>query len=169
MRKIIREVLPYIIVVLFVVLIRYFIITPIQVVGTSMTPTLDNGELMLLNKITYRFSSIDRFDIVVVNFPDKPLIKRIVGLPGEKIQYKDGDLYINGNLTKESFEKNGNTGDYELIQTGYQTIPKDMYFVVGDNRVNSSDSRTIGLIEKNEILGKANFVLFPLHEFGFVK
>jgi len=75
MKKKIQNLLPYIIVIIFVILLRTFIITPIQVVGTSMMPNLENGELMLLNKFKYKVSDIKRFDIVVVNYPDKPLIK----------------------------------------------------------------------------------------------
>lgn len=168
--KYIKELLPYICVIIFVILLRAFVITPIQVDGESMSPNLKNNELMLLNKITYKFNKIKRFDIVVIiNHTKEPLIKRVIGLPGEKIEYKNNKLYVNGEYIKENFERNGKTKDYEISQTGYTTIPDDMYFVVGDNRINSSDSRIIGLIPKNEISGKANFVLFPFNKFGFVK
>lgn len=168
MKTFVKEVLPYIIVILIVVILRYFIISPIQVVGTSMNPNLEDGELMLLNKIKYTFSDIERFDIVVVDYSNKPLIKRVIGLPGEKIEYKDGNLYVNGEYVKEDFKKNGETLDYSVSETGYDVIPKDMYFVVGDNRINSSDSRSIGLIKKDQIEGKANFVIIPFDKFGFI-
>lgn len=164
-----KEILPYILVIMLVILIRQFIITPIQVVGTSMKPNLVNGELMLLNKITYKFNSIKRFDIVVVDYTDEPLIKRVIGLPGEKVEYKNNKLYINEKLVKEHFKTNGKTADYNVKKTGYTVIPKDMYFVVGDNRIDSADSRIIGLIKKDMILGKANFVLFPFTKFGIIK
>ena len=164
-----KEMLPYIVVIIAVILLRQFIITPIQVVGSSMKPNLIDGELMLLNKITYRFNDIKRFDIVVVNHNDEPIIKRIIGLPGEKVKYQDGKLYINDKIIEENFKTNGETENYNVIESGYTTIPKDMYFVVGDNRINSADSRIIGLIDKNLILGKANFVLYPFNKFGVVK
>ncbi|MBE6153291.1 MAG: signal peptidase I [Firmicutes bacterium] len=164
-----KEVLPYIIVVLVVILLRQFIITPIQVVGTSMNPNLVDGELMLLNKITYKFNDIERFDIVVVDYMDEPLIKRVIGLPGEKVEYKDNKLYINDELVEEKFDKNGITDDYNIIESGHTTIPNNMYFVVGDNRINSADSRVLGLIDKKIILGKANFVIFPINKFGLIK
>ena len=167
--KFMKEILPYICVIIFVILLRHFIITPIQVVGTSMVPNLENGELMLLNKITYNFNDVERFDIVVVDYPDEPLIKRIVGLPGEKIEYKNNKLYINNKLVAEKFDTNGKTGNYDISESGYKVIPEDMYFVMGDNRINSTDSRSIGPIKKEQILGKANFVLYPFNKFGFIK
>lgn len=169
MKTFTKEVLPYIIVIFIVILLRYFIISPIQVVGTSMNPNLEDGELMLLNKIKYSFSDIERFDIIVVDYSEKPLIKRVIGLPGEKVEYKDNKLYINGEYVKEDFKRNGKTSDYIVSETGYEIIPEDMYFVVGDNRINSSDSRSIGLIKREEIEGKANFVLIPFDKFGFIK
>lgn len=169
MKTFLKEVMPYIIVILIVVILRYFIVSPIQVVGTSMNPNLEDGELMLLNKIKYVFSDIERFDIVVVDYSNKPLIKRVIGLPGEKVEYKDDKLYVNGEYVKENFKRNGNTDDYLISELGYDIIPKDMYFVVGDNRINSSDSRSIGLIKKEQIEGKANFVLIPFDKFGFIK
>ena len=96
--KLFKEILPYICVILFVILLRTFIITPVQVVGTSMVPNLKNGELMILNKITYKFNDIKRFDIVVVDYPKEPLIKRVIGLPGEKVEYKDNKLYKKSKL-----------------------------------------------------------------------
>lgn len=169
MKKTLRSLLPYIIVIVVVILIRTFIITPIQVVGTSMTPNLEDGELMLLNKIKYKVSDIQRFDIVVVDYSTKPLIKRVIGLPGETVEYKDDTLYINSKKVEENFKKNGKTNDYNITETGYKTIPKDKYFVVGDNRINSADSRVIGLVDKDQILGKANFVLLPFSKFGFIE
>lgn len=166
--KILKEALPYICIIALVILIRTFVVTPVQVVGTSMTPNLKDGELMLLNKVIYKFNDIERFDIVVVDYSNEHLIKRVVGLPGEKVMYKDNKLYINNQIVKEDFDKNGKTLDYEISESGYDIIPDGMYFVVGDNRINSQDSRSIGLISEDQIMGKANFVLFPFNKFGFV-
>lgn len=166
--KFLKELIPYIIIIIVVFLVRQFIITPIQVVGSSMEPNLNNGELMLLNKMSYNIENIKRFDIVVVNLTDKALIKRVIGLPGEKVSYKDGKLYVNGKIIKEKFSTNGDTYDFLVEENGYDIIPKNKYFVVGDNRINSSDSRIIGLIDRKNILGKADFILFPLSKFGSV-
>ena len=93
--KIFKEILPFILIVLIVILIRTYIITPAQVIGSSMEPTLYNSEIIILNKIHYKLSNIKRFDIVVIKMDnEKALIKRVIGLPGEKVEYKDNKLYI---------------------------------------------------------------------------
>lgn len=158
--KIVKEILPYIIIILVVVLIRTFIVTPIRVNGHSMDPTLKDREIMLLKKYDHEF---DRFDIVVLNYNKEHLIKRIIGLPGDKIVYHNNRLYINGKYIKESFlPKSTKTYDYALDEE----IPKGYYFVLGDNRENSSDSRIIGLVSEKQIQGSTNFVLFPFSSFG---
>ena len=167
--KYFKEFLPYIIVIIIVFLLRQFIVSPIQVVGSSMVPNLNDKELMLLDKISYKFNDIKRFDIVVVNNQDRPIIKRVIGLPGESVKYEDNKLYINGEEVEENFSKNGETGDFDISDLGYEKIPDDYYFVVGDNRINSKDSRVIGLINKDDIEGQAFFVLYPFDKFGKVK
>ena len=164
-----KEIIIYVSIFLLIIIIRTFIVTPIRVNGDSMNPTLKDGEIMILNKIGYSINGVERFDIVVVDYNGDKLIKRVIGLPGETVEYKDDTLYINGKKIEENFKKNGKTNDYSIIETGYKTIPKDKYFVVGDNRVNSADSRVIGLVDKDQILGKANFVLLPFSKFGFVE
>ena len=164
--KFIKSLIPYIVIIIVVFIVREFIVTPVQVVGTSMVPTLKDGELLLLDKISYNFSDIKRFDVVVVEKSDKAIIKRVIGLPNEKVEYKDNRLYINDKLVNEKFSRNGKTYDY-IIENN-NIIPKDYYFVVGDNRINSEDSRSIGLIHIDEIEGKTSFALFPFSKFGFV-
>lgn len=163
--KIIKELLPYIIVVLVVILIRTFIITPIQVEGISMKPTLDDNQILLLKKYdkTYR-----RFDIVVVKLPSERLIKRVIGLPGDTVRFKDNQLYINGKYVKEPFQ-HAKTEDFEYEENGEKKIPAGYYFVMGDNRDHSMDSRMIGPVSKNKIVGKTNFSLFPFQQFGSIE
>ena len=167
MKKIIKEIIPYIVIIVFVVLFRTFIATPIRVDGPSMEDTLKNGDILILNKLDRSFK---RFDIVVIYKRDIRLIKRIIGLPGENIEYKDNILYING----EEIE------DVSLIRTGDFTldelydidrIPEGYYFVMGDNRTVSKDSRyyDIGLIKKSEISGTTSFRLFPFNKIGKIK
>lgn len=158
MKKFLKELLPYVVIVIVVVLIRTFIVTPVQVDGPSMKPTLQNKELLLLSKYKKNYQ---RFDIVVFKFNDSKLVKRIIGLPGDTLEYKNSQLYINGTLVEESFE-HAITEDFKLSSIGYQTIPDNMYFVVGDNRINSLDSRYIGLISKNQIEGIVNISIWPL-------
>lgn len=163
--KIIKELVPYVIIVLVVVLLRTFIITPVRVNGDSMNQTLKNGEILLLEKYDRNF---ERFDIVVLKYNDEKLVKRVIGLPGESVEYINNILYINGEKVSETFLTE-ETYDFELEMLGYDKIPKNYYFVVGDNRDSSLDSRLIGLIAKEDIEGKAIFRIFPFNKFGSIK
>lgn len=159
-----KATLPYIVIVIVVALIRTFIITPVQVEGMSMYSTLDDNEILLLKKYD---KSYDRFDIVVFNYNNTKLIKRVVGLPGDTVEYKDNKLYINGKYIEEDFLKNSQeTYDFSLEELGYEKVPDGYYFVMGDNRTNSTDSRVIGLVPDENIEGTTNFAIFPLDKFG---
>jgi signal peptidase I len=168
MKNIIKTIGEYLIIIGFVIIIRIFIVTPIEVDGRSMESTLYDNDIMLLNIVGYKTNGINRFDIVVIKYEDEYLIKRVIGLPGETVEYKDNKLYINDELTKDVVK--ADTDDFStdlLIEDG--VIPKDKYFVLGDNRGNSTDSRIIGLIDKKDIMGKTNLILFPFNHFGTVK
>lgn len=167
-RELIKKIYPYIIVVIVVVLIRSFIVTPAVVDGQSMEDTLYNNNVVILNKLDYKLNDIKRFDVVVLKYNGEKLIKRVIGLPGEHVEYKDGNLYIDGFLTEDTYGKTG-TDDFKLETLGYLNIPGDMYFVVGDNRSNSADSRILGLIKKEDILGSVSYRIFPLTKIGRVK
>lgn len=159
-----KAVLPYIIIIIVVVLIRTFIITPIQVDGLSMYSTLDDNEILLLKKYDKDY---ERFDIVVFDYNNTKLIKRIIALPGETVKYEDNKLYINGEYVEEDFlDENMETYDFSLEELGYEEIPEGYYFVLGDNRTNSTDSRIIGLISEEELDGTTDFAIFPLSRFG---
>lgn len=155
----------YAVILLTIVLIRTFIVTPVRVNGSSMYPTLKNGEIMLLNKINYRFHDIKRFDIVVVKEEDQKIIKRVIGLPGETLKYENNTLYIDGQEVKEKYLKE-KTEDFNLKSIGYKKIPNNCYFVIGDNRDNSKDSRIIGPVNKKQITGRAKLVILPLKAKG---
>ena len=159
----IKELLPYIIIIIAVVIIRTFIVTPVQVEGTSMVPTLKDNEILLLKKYNH---SPKRFDIVVFDLGKSRLIKRVIGLPGENVEYKNDKLYINGKHIKETFTRNSKTSDFKLEDLNYKKIPEGYYFVMGDNRNNSTDSRIIGLVSEKHIKGITNFSLFPFDNFG---
>ncbi len=169
MKKWVKTLIEYGSVILFVVLLRSFVITPALVDGDSMEPTLSNRNVILLNKFDYKFNDINRFDVVVVKYGERKLVKRIIGLPGEHVEYKDNNLYVDGFLVSENFSHDESTADFKLETLGYITIPGDKYFVVGDNRNNSTDSRTVGLIDKNQIMGSVSFRLFPIKKFGRIK
>ena len=161
MSKIVKEIIPYIIIIIVVVLIRTFLFTPVVVVGDSMVPTLENKQILLLDKISYRFKEIKRFDIVVIDTGKSEIIKRIIGLPGETVEYKDNLLYINGEVIESIY--NFDTQDFTMESiTESKVIPEDKYLVLGDNRLVSSDSRIIGLIDKKDILGKTSFSIWPI-------
>ncbi len=163
--KLIKEIIPYLIVIVLVVLIRVFIITPVRVDGASMNPTLINNEVILLKKYDKK---IKRFDIIVLKYEDDKLVKRVIGLPGDHIKYVDNQLFVNDKLVKEDF-LTMETNDFDLELLGYETIPEGYYFVMGDNRTNSTDSRVIGLISKDQIIGKTSFAIFPFNRFGKVE
>lgn len=156
----IKELLTYIIIIILVVLVRVFLITPVRVDGESMYPTLKDKEILLLNKFDKKY---ERFDIVVFNYSGSKLIKRVIGLPGEHIKFVNNKLYINGKEVKD-VENVEFTLDYDIKQLDYDVIPENTYFLVGDNRGNSTDSRLIGPISKDEIIGKVNIVLFPFNK-----
>lgn len=148
--------------ILFLVLILLFkkyYYSPLYVHGDSMKNTLHDGDIMILDVVGYRHQGLQRFDIVVVDIQKEYIIKRVVGLPGEKVEYKDQTLYINGKKVKDEYGI-GETEDFS-----YQ-VPKGQYFVLGDNRENSMDSRYFGSFSKKDILGKTHFILFPFQRFG---
>ncbi len=174
MKKLIKELIPYVVILVVVVLFRTFIATPVIVRGDSMLPNLKDKEMLILSKISYRLSSIKRFDVVVldeskIDSDDKLIIKRVIGLPGDYIEYKDDVLYINGKEVKENYDRDV-TEDFKLESIcACSKIPEDKYLVLGDNRSISKDSRYIGLIDKKYIKGKAVFRLFPLNKMSKVK
>lgn len=164
----IKEISVYVIIILIIILLKMYVISPIRVNGTSMDPTLENGDIMILNKIGYRITKIKRFDIVVIKYKDELLIKRVIGLPGEKIKYENNTLYVNGKKLDEEFDKTY-TYNFSLKEIGSTTVPDDSYFVLGDNREVSKDSRSIGFIDREDIVGKSSLTLFPFNRFGTKK
>lgn len=168
MKKIIKELYPYVIIIIVVVLIRSFIITPVIVSGNSMLPNFNNGELLLVKKIGYNEKTIKRFDVIVIKKDKEEIIKRVIGLPGEHISYKNNKLYVNDKLISEDYT-HLNTKDFNLEEIcTCSTIPEGKYLVLGDNRPISKDSRTIGLIDEKNIVGKTVFRLWPVSRFGTI-
>lgn len=163
-----KELIIYGSIILAIILIRTFVITPVRVNGSSMYSTLKDGEIMILNKLDYKLHDIERFDIVVIKTDEKKIIKRVIGLPGETLKYEDNTLYINDKKIDEPYLKDA-TEDFDITSLGYDKIPDDCYFVLGDNRDNSSDSRIIGPVKKSQITGSASLVLFPFSEAGYRK
>ena len=201
-RTIIRDIVEVLLLALAIYVVIAFALQTVRVEGESMVPTLQNGDLLFANKISYHFHGPDRGDIVVLEPPQSPnrdFIKRVIGLPGETIEI-DGRYVDPKNPSapprtavkiKEVGQKN-----WQVLQEPYLpdqkvdpwdemnnccdssghatsvptplTIPKDQYFVMGDNRNRSSDSRSIGLIPRGNILGKAWIRIWPFSHFGFL-
>ena len=173
---IVREVLGFFVYVAIVIGITYLIITFVgqrtYVSGSSMENTLSHGDNLIVDKITYRFSSPKRFDIIVFPFRYEDnvyYIKRIIALPGETIQIRDGEIYIDGEILYESY------GREVMKSAGLAadpvTLGEDEYFVLGDNRNDSTDSRdpNVSLIDRDEIIGRAWLRIWPLDEIGVLK
>jgi signal peptidase I len=167
-RNFFKELLPYLAIIVIVALIRTFLVTPVRVTGASMDPYLKDGDILLENKTAKEYK---RFDIVVIDAVNTKIIKRIIGMPGENIEYKDCKLYINNEEMKD-FVTECITDDFSLEGLyNYLTIPEGYYFVMGDNRRGSSDSRDsrIGLIKEDQIDGRTSVRIWPFNKFGNLK
>ena len=162
--------------------VRYFLVTPIAVQGASMMPTLEDGEMLVVDKITPKITDFDRFDVIVFKATEEEnYVKRIIGLPGDTVQYIDDVLYINGEKYDEPYlddykaalmDRGTLTEDFALEEYLQQTVvPEGHLFVLGDNRRKSVDSRLpeVGFIPVDTVIGEARFVYWPLSEVGLIK
>jgi signal peptidase I len=148
------------------VILVVFLYQPVRVEGTSMMPGLHDQEHIFINKFTYKFNSIERGDTVVFWFPldrSKVYIKRIIGLPGDLVQIDRGEVIVNGKALKEPYVPD-EYRDHVSV-TPYR-IPPENYFVLGDHRSSSNDSRSWGTVERHFIYGKAVFVYWPVERIG---
>ena len=166
----IKDLISYIIIILLVVIIRVFIFDPVKVDGPSMNTTLENGQILILDKFKYRKDEIQRYDIVVVKLDNKKIIKRVIGLPNETIEVQNNKVFANSVEVDNSFTSS-KTDDFKLEDIGLLKVPGDSYFVMGDNRAVSLDSRypEVGTIKRDRIIGKAVFRIWPLNKIGKVK
>lgn len=155
--------------------IYVFLFRPFQVKGESMYPTFENQQYVLTNIIALRFSKPKLGDVVVFKAPkdpEKDFIKRVIGVPGDTVSIVSGNVYLNGKLLDESTYLSTSIktyGGFFLMEGKRVTVPPKSYFVLGDNRSNSSDSREWGFIEENSIIGKSFFAYWPPHLAGVVK
>jgi signal peptidase I len=143
-----------------------FLYQPVKVEGTSMAPLLSDQERIFINKFVYRFEPIQRGDVVVFWYPldhSKSFIKRVVGLPGEAVEIRQGAVYVDGKIVPEPYVP----PQYEdLSDFGPVRVPKDNYFVMGDHRISSNDSRVFGPVASRYIYGRAVFAYWPVDHFG---
>jgi signal peptidase I len=143
-----------------------FLYQPVKVEGTSMAPLLSDQERIFINKFVYRFEPIERGDVIVFWYPldrSKSFIKRVVGLPGETVELRGGRLYISGQELKEPYVP---AGYLDGSSYGPTVIPADSFFVMGDHRDSSNDSRVFGPVLRQYIYGKAVFAYWPVDHFG---
>ncbi len=150
------------------IIVILFLYQPVKVEGTSMMPGLVDHDRIFINKFIYRFglSHIDRGDTVVFWFPGDPsksYIKRVIGIPGDSVEVDDGTVIVNGKPLAESYVP-AEYRDHVSMRAG--TVPTDEYFVLGDHRSSSNDSRAWGWVPRQDIYGKAVFVYWPLDRMG---
>ena len=146
-----------------------FVYQPVKVEGTSMAPRLSDQERIVINKFIYKFGPIERGDIVVFRYPRDPgksFIKRVVGLPGETVEIRRGVVTINGEPLREDYVPTAEQDGHSYPAT---RLPADHYFVLGDHRRSSNDSRVWGPVHREHIYGKAVFAYWPLERFGMIE
>ena len=148
----------------------YFVVDAVigreEVFNVSMEPTIYEGEVIFVNKLAYRLGKVDRGDIVIFHSPydaKENFLKRVIGLPGDEIKISAGKVYINGKLIEEPYLKNA------TLDENMWVVPEDMYFVMGDNRQNSVDSRSWGFVPQKDLIGKALAVYWPLSHVRILK
>ncbi len=161
-REIRNWVLSLAIAVIVALTLRFFVFEFIRVDGESMLPTLENNEYVFMERVTYWFSGPKRGDIVICHFPGSPdtYVKRVIGVGGDRLRVTNGVLYINDTANYDYFSGVMNMNMNEL------TVPEDSVFVMGDNRNNSTDSRMVGALSLDMILGEAVFIIWPLDNIG---
>jgi signal peptidase I, bacterial type len=159
-------------------LVFTFVVRPMRINGSSMKPTVYDGDFAVTNVLGLKLSGIERFDVVVIDsggLTDGYIIKRVIGLPGETVKYQNDQLYINGQMVNESFLDQTYiaevkiTKNLDLFTHDFEyTVPENEYFVLGDNRPSSQDSRSFGAFKLKDIIGKGGMTIFPFNHFNFI-
>jgi len=165
------------VVVLAIVLAVFFrtvLFASYVVDGESMEPTLYDGNLLMVNKMVYNLADVNRFDVIVFHANEEDdYVKRVIGLPGDRLEYKDGQLFVNGEYIEEDFlngfvqadDSWSTTTNFTLEETtGEEKVPEGKLFVMGDNREDSLDSRSFGFISTDQIVGKVDISYWPLSQ-----
>ncbi|MEO5760990.1 MAG: signal peptidase I [Vicinamibacteria bacterium] len=155
--------------VLFCFFIVTFVAQPVRVQGASMQPRIEDNERILVNKFIYRFHGIERGDVVVFYYPRDPsvsYIKRVIGLPGDRVEIRAGSVYVNGTSIEEPYLLAEYRDRYDLPET---TVERGHYFMMGDHRSSSQDSRAFGPVPEKYIYGKASFCVWPIAKTGRVR
>ncbi|WP_260741660.1 signal peptidase I [Tunturiibacter lichenicola] len=161
-----RDLVISVVVSAFIIIFLY---QPVRVEGTSMLPVLEDQDRLFINKMAYRMGEIHRGDVVVFQYPrdhEKSYIKRVIALPGDDLRIDHGQVYVNGKLIAESYVPKRFADDRSQPE---MLVPAHEYFVMGDHRSISSDSRDFGPVERELIYGKAAFVYWPVDQAGVVR
>ena len=188
--KLYKELIEWIKAIIFAVvlvfLLRTFLYSPFLVDGNSMLPNFENGERVIVNVFTYRFNEPKFGDVIVLNVPEenKRFIKRVIGVPGDKVELREDQLFINEQLVEEpylaeaiasrkeygeSYNGQGERYNFPNSRITDNIVPEDYYFVLGDNRGDSTDSRYIGYVHKDEIIGRVDLILWPFDKISIVR
>lgn len=167
LRELLEWVVTIVMALAIALVVRTYLFEPVRVDGRSMLETLQDGEIMLVTKPEYIAGDPERFDVVICHYPGRGntnFVKRVVGLPGDTVEIKDGYLYVNG----EKYEE-----EYLTYRPNYTmaavTVPEGEYFVLGDNRSNSNDSHIIGCITRDMIVGHVRCVVWPISEWRTIE
>ena len=155
--------------VLFCFFIVTFVAQPVRVQGASMQPRIEDNERILVNKFIYRFQGVERGDVVVFYYPRDPsvsYIKRVIGLPGDRVEIREGSVYVNAEPIQEPYLLPDYRDHYDMSET---TVERGHYFVMGDHRSSSMDSRSFGSVPEKYIYGKAAFCVWPIAKTGRVR
>ncbi|MGE5138260.1 MAG: signal peptidase I [Rudaea sp.] len=161
-----RDLLVSLLVSSFIIVFLY---QPVKVEGTSMLPGLDDQERIFINKFVYNFEPVERGDVVVFRYPRDPsksYIKRVIAVPGDRIRIDDGRVYLNGRRLREPYVPGDFADDRSMSEI---VVPRGSYFLLGDHRSSSSDSRDFGPVNGRFIYGKAVFGYWPVDRMGVVK
>ncbi len=171
-REVFEWVMVFVVAGVIAFVVRTFLFVPVMVDGESMLNTLQDHEYLIATKYDYLLGDPERFDVVICHYPGRmragllgigqmqeDFVKRVVGLPGETIELRDGELYVNGEFVEQDFARTESTADF-----GPYTVPEGHYFVMGDNRDRSNDSRNpeVGALERSQIIGHVQYIIYPL-------
>lgn len=165
--RLLREVIETIVLTVLMFVIINLAVQNYDVDGPSMEPTLHNGERIMVDKVSYRFHAPQRGDIIVFIAPPNPqedFVKRIIGVPGDEITVNNTTVTVDGVTLNEPYVAATRQGNPNLIKTNHYILPANRYFVMGDDRINSSDSRSWGLVPRANIIGRAALIYWPLGE-----